>query len=849
MKEIFQRLKSGGLGAAGTAQGRLTLGVFGKHPGWDDHILGLGAETGTVAHVKQALYVDGIGGQIDSGAWERLDSEKRLPGYDHVFLWLTPGHTVLGLLWSSTDGKGRSKYPMALVIDSEGLSPAFVLNQVLPGLERLRDACKNAGSAEQVTRVCAAAQEQLRALMATGETKSNETPIPEEERRRFFERAELGPNRLGLLRVLHELGSAGGVRARHVRVPLANESRHQGLVLWTDFLQRAIPQASAISLFSRQGTDWLDAIVGEPVTDDLFCLQASVKAVPLATQIPYDLRPETEEKLRALDPSRNHREETRLDAASRRVETDPPEAPRAALASPPPAAPAPVPAAPRAPARTRSFPLLLAVLAAVMLVGAALVLWLSRSQHRQTRSDSSPPPLTLSNHITPPADIQRIFLVLLKEGQDAFQRNDFSNALAKADHALNLKPGDDAAGRLKMQAEEALKKAVAATMYQSALVEATNAWQAAETALKQQQWEVALTAMDAASNQCARAVTFGDPDPPNRLLALLEARRNLVQASAAEMRSRLQKYTEALRESTNALSRAEAAARQGQYDGALAALDAALKSCDQAAGIQAGDEIQNLRAALVARRQAWRQEQITQAEAKELARAQAAFDLGDYAAALERCGAHPGARKFDDLKTNIISEQDALKAGGMKLAQGDYSAVDRIQAESYSRKPPFSDLLVKAAAEKQVLAELTALKQASNAADLKRRLAEPAVAGFTGKPPFQLLRDWAESAPTTTASASVPVATQPDTPAPVRAKLETHFEVLSVWFNMLSPKKATTPEARAERPLAGELGPDQVEKYLAQVRQLKEQFDKGGWLTPARQKELNNLETTIRNHP
>ena len=41
------------------------MGAFGKHPGWDDHILGIGVETETLAQVKQALYVGGIGGQID----------------------------------------------------------------------------------------------------------------------------------------------------------------------------------------------------------------------------------------------------------------------------------------------------------------------------------------------------------------------------------------------------------------------------------------------------------------------------------------------------------------------------------------------------------------------------------------------------------------------------------------------------------------------------------------------------------------------------------------------------------------------------------------------------------------
>src|SRR5882724_3859710 len=120
MKDLFQRLKGPGGRAGSPVELRLTLGAFGKHPGWDDHILdrqrdlGLGPETETLGQVKQALYVAGIGGQIDSGAWDKLEPPKRLAGFDHTFLWLRPGHALVGRLWSSVDRKGRSKYPMVL---------------------------------------------------------------------------------------------------------------------------------------------------------------------------------------------------------------------------------------------------------------------------------------------------------------------------------------------------------------------------------------------------------------------------------------------------------------------------------------------------------------------------------------------------------------------------------------------------------------------------------------------------------------------------------------------------------------------------------------------------------------
>ena len=45
------------------------LAAFGKHPGWDDHVEDLGLETESLNLAKTLLYVNGIGGQIDSGAW------------------------------------------------------------------------------------------------------------------------------------------------------------------------------------------------------------------------------------------------------------------------------------------------------------------------------------------------------------------------------------------------------------------------------------------------------------------------------------------------------------------------------------------------------------------------------------------------------------------------------------------------------------------------------------------------------------------------------------------------------------------------------------------------------------
>ena len=74
------------------------LAAFGKHPGWDDHVEDLGLETGSLIFAKTLLYVQGIGGQIDSGAWEKLDATQQLASFKHLFVWQRAGQFLIGRL-------------------------------------------------------------------------------------------------------------------------------------------------------------------------------------------------------------------------------------------------------------------------------------------------------------------------------------------------------------------------------------------------------------------------------------------------------------------------------------------------------------------------------------------------------------------------------------------------------------------------------------------------------------------------------------------------------------------------------------------------------------------------------
>ena len=265
---FFKRLMNpGGEPPAEAGPARLALAAFGKHPGWNDHIPGIGVETEALAQFKQAVYVTGIGGRIDSGAWKALEAEKRIEGFDHTFLCLRSGHIITGQVFSSEDGRRRKEYPMVLCVDSEGLSAGFVLPKAQSELERLREACQATASADQVTTECRLAQDRLRGILASPSPLTMAVTLPAEARRRFLDHRDLGPDRVGLLRALHELGTVGEIgrpggpgpgangRSCHLRLPRAADSGNDSLLLWAEFFRGAIAASSPLLLITRAGVE------------------------------------------------------------------------------------------------------------------------------------------------------------------------------------------------------------------------------------------------------------------------------------------------------------------------------------------------------------------------------------------------------------------------------------------------------------------------------------------------------------------------------------------------------------------------------------------------------------------
>ena len=161
LKKIIKRFNQRG---HDTASERVFIAAFGKHPGWDDHIDDIGLDTDVLVGVKRILYTQGIGNNIDSGSWDKLEENQRVEKYGHTLVWCIKGDVVVGRLWSSRDGKGRSSYPMVVCVQCSQLPLPWVLTNILPRLEGIEQSCTGTTSADDVRRIIEDARNQFRQL-------------------------------------------------------------------------------------------------------------------------------------------------------------------------------------------------------------------------------------------------------------------------------------------------------------------------------------------------------------------------------------------------------------------------------------------------------------------------------------------------------------------------------------------------------------------------------------------------------------------------------------------------------------------------------------------------------------
>jgi hypothetical protein len=284
-----------GLFARG-AKPQIWLGAFGKHPGWDDHIDDIGLETESLLLAKQILYVDGIGGQINSGEWEKLDDVQRLREFKHMFLWKRGEAFLIGRIWSSRDGKNRTKYPLVVCAHCLSLPFTWALTNVSQCLGEIEWQCKSTRFAGEVRGVLGQALGQLRRSVADADGQLSRG---DPDARTFVERLGLGDDLEGLYRIVYCIHtqlacylngkSAGDLGAGQIRLPAAVGLAAETLSFWSRFLESQFGRTVPVLLTLPLQESWIDATCGEPASREFYSLRAKPEVLAVASEVAYKI--------------------------------------------------------------------------------------------------------------------------------------------------------------------------------------------------------------------------------------------------------------------------------------------------------------------------------------------------------------------------------------------------------------------------------------------------------------------------------------------------------------------------------------------------------------------------------
>jgi hypothetical protein len=273
------------------------LGAYGKHPGWDDHIDDIGLDTESLLLAKQVLYVDGIGGQIDSGEWDKLPENQRLPEFKHIILWKRGNAFLLGRIWSSRDGKNRTKYPMIACTHCVSVPLAWGFANVLPALEEVETLCKSTTSAEEVREIIRRTLSALRQTLGSASAlQSNGGEVA------LIEQLGLADQHEKLFRITYHVcthlshcsqnaarEAVSEATSGEVRLPAASGLASQTLGFWTHFLESQFNTDAPILLALPVERRWLDATIGEPASREFYSLRVTPEVLAIASEVPYEI--------------------------------------------------------------------------------------------------------------------------------------------------------------------------------------------------------------------------------------------------------------------------------------------------------------------------------------------------------------------------------------------------------------------------------------------------------------------------------------------------------------------------------------------------------------------------------
>ena len=254
------------------------LAGFGKHPAWDDHIDDIGLTTETLVSVRQILYSEGIARQVASGAWARLEERGQALEFDHRFVWSREAQSVIGGIWASRDGKGRTHFPLIVCLQS-AVNGWRAIRRFLGPLDELGTLCQGAKDKQ---RLRDSFGETHRRLARNAGWDSDAETSPNDLSK---QRAYAAVN--GMIALSQSLGKRGKHAVRnldkslHFRLPAVSTRIQESLEFWAGYLETQFSPRFPYLTIASGGLGPIDIITGEPGAGDFFCLRASESCLPL----------------------------------------------------------------------------------------------------------------------------------------------------------------------------------------------------------------------------------------------------------------------------------------------------------------------------------------------------------------------------------------------------------------------------------------------------------------------------------------------------------------------------------------------------------------------------------------
>lgn len=288
------------------ASERLWLGAFGKHPAWDDHFDSPGLETTRLTQLRAALYSEGIGGRIDTGVWDKLEPEERVEAFAHTLVWRTSDGLLAARLIDSVDGKGRRRYPLVVVAHTQGASGAWVCGALVERLAQVARRCASLETSDEVLAEIELTRGELRAeagllgepeeIIEGENAMQSLTACAGEEavQRVLYQcRRDMRGFLRGALRGDRSSSRTIDITSKECRAPACGSSPGEACGLWLRAMDHLLGDTVPLMVIVHDSMEMADILVGEPEAGQFYCLRAGTAALPLASEVPYEIDPET----------------------------------------------------------------------------------------------------------------------------------------------------------------------------------------------------------------------------------------------------------------------------------------------------------------------------------------------------------------------------------------------------------------------------------------------------------------------------------------------------------------------------------------------------------------------------